>query len=57
MARTKMPWTVWCGEASKGSFSEEEKQKTFDFSGACAAWTANRRVKKSFIGADPLPLP
>ena len=43
--RTKLPRSVWCGEGSKVFFSEEKKQKTFDFSGVCAAWKANRRIK------------
>jgi hypothetical protein len=45
MARTKMPRTVWRGEGSKAFFSEEKKQKTFDFSGVCAAWTVRDSIK------------
>jgi len=26
-------------------FSEEKKQKTFDFSGVCAAWTVRDNIK------------
>jgi hypothetical protein len=35
----------------KAFFSEEKKQKTFEFSGVCAAWTANRRIKVKPLAA------
>jgi len=40
-----MPWTMWPGEESKTFFSEEKKQKTFDFSGVCAAWTVRDSIE------------
>jgi len=36
---------VWCGAGSKAFFSEEKKQKTFDFAGVCAAWKIRDSIK------------
>jgi len=36
---------VWGSEASKAFFSEEKKQKTFYFSGVCAAWKIHDSIK------------
>jgi len=40
-----MPRTVRRGDASKVFFSEEKKQKTFDFSGVCATWNVRDSIK------------
>jgi len=45
VARTKLPRTVRQGEGRKAFFSEEKKQKTFDFSGVGAAWEIRDSIK------------